>query len=150
MPVGAGADEPLAGSAFCEQLQEIDVVGQAEPPDQRVIHVLVEADVLVVGDQAVNAAPLDVDDVIDKRTSAGQVVDLLVALLIQDLHVLLAVGQNAHAGRSLQLEDLLSLHVQLVQLSGRHELELLLVDAALLAVDQIIGEVLKPDALQTT
>lgn len=150
MPVGASADESLASSAFPEKLQEVDVIGQAEPPDEGMIHVLVEADVFVIGDQTVDATPLDVDNVVDEGPSAGQVVDPLVALLIEDLDVLLAVGEDAHVRRALELEDLLGLHVEFVELVGGDKLELLLVDAALLAVDEVVGEVLEPDPLQTT
>lgn len=98
------------------------------------IHVFIEANVLIIRHQTVNATPLNVNDIIDKRTSTGQMIDPLVTLLIQNLHVLLPIRQNPHIRRSLQLEDLLSLHIQLIQLRCRHKLKLLLVDAALLTI----------------
>lgn len=46
---------------------------------------------LIVGHEAVDAILVDVDDVVDEGSSAGEVVNPFVRLLLQDLHVLLAV-----------------------------------------------------------
>lgn len=75
------------------------------------IHVLIEADVLIIRDQTVNPTPFNINYVIDKRTSTGQMIHLLVSLLIQNLDIFLAISQNAHILRPLQLEYLLSLHI---------------------------------------
>ncbi len=98
---------------------------------------------LIVGYKAVDSIFIDVDDIVDKWSAASQMVDSFVCLLLQDLHVLLAVGKDTHVVGALEFENTFSLDIQFVEVISWHKLKLLLVDAALLPVDQVVREVLE-------
>jgi hypothetical protein len=148
MTIGAGADEAVARSVLPENHHEVYVVRHAESAHQSVVDVLVEAHVFVVGGDAVDVVLGDEDEGVDEGASAGEMVHLFVVLLIQNLDVLLAVGEQSQVGTVVQFEYLFSLQLHFIEPTGRQKLAFFLAAVILLPVDEVVGELLESDLLQ--
>ena len=93
--IGAGSDELGLQGVLAEKHEEVEVVGYTESADESVVDAFVEAEVFVVGSQAVYVVAADEYDVVDKWASASEMVDPLVLLLIDDFNIFLVVGQDS-------------------------------------------------------
>lgn len=89
------------------------------------------------------------DNVVDQRTTTGQVIDSFVILPLQNLHILLTISQQTQIRASVQFKYSFSLQLHFVQSSSWQKLALLLYTVVLLPVDQVVGELLETNTPQT-
>ena len=88
-----GTDKSFIWCILSANSQEEDIVRYGEPSDECMIHILIETDMLVIGSQAINLILFDKDNIVDKRSSTGQMIDSLIISFLKYFDILLGISQ---------------------------------------------------------
>ena len=109
MSNSASTNESFIGSIFSTNPQEKDVIRNAESSHQCMIHILVEADVLIIGGETVYFILFDEDDIVYERASTSKMVDSLIVSLLEYLNIFFAVSEKSKIVTIFQFKNSLSL-----------------------------------------
>lgn len=109
MSNSASTNESFIGSIFSTNPQEKDVIRNAESSHQCMIHILVEADMLIIGGKTVYFVFFDEDDIVNERTSTSKMVNSLIVPLLEYLNIFFAVSEKSKIVTIFQFKNSLSL-----------------------------------------
>ena len=115
MSNSASTNESLIRSIFSTDPQEKDVIRNAESSHQCMIHILVEADVLIIGGETVYFILFDEDDIVYERASTSKMVNSLIVPLLEYLNIFLTVGEESKIVTIFQFENSLGLQLHFIE-----------------------------------
>lgn len=119
MSIGAGTDEAVTGTILPEDHNVVDIVWNAESANEHMVNVLIEANVFVVGGQAVDIVMGDEDEAVYEGAPASHMVNLFIVLFVDDFHVLFSVSEKSDVRASFQFENLVCLELHFVEAGCR-------------------------------